>query len=50
MVEVIDVDLLQELCRKHGVPSRLVKRIISEFPTVDGPKKSYIRQIIEEWV
>ena len=49
MVEVVDTELLKELCLKHRVPCNLAQRIISEFGIVGGAKKGYIRQIIEEW-
>jgi len=45
----IDSELLSELCRKHRVPLKLAQEIISEFATVEGPKKRYIGQVIEEW-
>jgi len=48
MVEVVDAELLKELCLKHRVPFALAQRIISEFDTVDVPKKGYARLIIEE--
>jgi hypothetical protein len=48
MVEVVDAELLKELCMKHGVPFALAQKIISEFNTIDVPKKRYIGLIIEE--
>jgi len=48
MVEVVDAELLKELCLKHGVPFELAQKIISEFNTMDVPKKRYVRLIIEE--
>jgi len=48
MVEVVDAELLKELCRKHGVPFALAQKIISEFNTIDIPKKRYVGLIIEE--
>ena len=48
MVEVVDAELLKELCLKHGVPFALAQKIISEFDTLDVPKKGYARLIIEE--
>lgn len=49
MVEVVDPGLLKELCEKHRVPPKLAQRIISEFLTVETPKKNYIQEIIEKW-
>lgn len=48
MVEVVDAELLKELCLKHGVPFALAQKIISEFKTIDVPKKRYVGLIIEE--
>ena len=48
MVEVVDAELLKELCRKHGVPFVLADKIVSEFDTIDVPKKRYVRLSIEE--
>jgi len=48
MVEVVDAELLKELCLKHGVPFALAQKIISEFNTTDVPKKRYVGLIIEE--
>lgn len=48
MVEVVDAELLKELCLKHGVPFALAQKIISEFNTIDVPKKRYVGLIIEE--
>ena len=48
MAEVVDAELLTELCRKHGVPFALAQKIISEFNDLDVPKKKYIQLIIEE--
>ncbi len=50
MVEVVDAELLENLCRKHGVPFVLAEKIVSEFGTVDVSKKRYVRlKIEEEW-
>ena len=48
MVEVVDAELLKKLCLKHGVPFALAQKIISEFNTIDVPKKRYVGLIIEE--
>ena len=48
MVEVVDAELLNKLCAKHGVPFALAQKMISEFDTIDVPKKGYVRGIIEE--
>ena len=48
MVEIVDAELLKELCLKHGVPFALAQKIISEFKTIDVPKKRYVGLIIEE--
>jgi len=48
MVEVVDAELLKELCLKHSVPFALAQKIISEFKTTDIPKKRYVSLIIEE--
>jgi hypothetical protein len=48
MVEVVDAELLKELCLKHGVPFALAQKIISEFSTIDASKKRYVQQVIEE--
>jgi hypothetical protein len=49
MVDIVDPDLLEELCRKHHVPFELALKIISDFTMTEESKKRYIRQIIEEW-
>lgn len=48
MVEIVDSELLKELCSKHGVPFTLAQKIISEYLVTDIPKKRYVGQIIEE--
>lgn len=48
MAEVVDAELLKELCLKHRVPFTLAQKIISEFNTIDVPKKRYVQSIIEE--
>jgi len=48
MVEVVDAELLKELCLKHGVPFALAQKTVSEFNTIDGSKKRFVRLIIEE--
>jgi len=48
MVEVVDAELLKELCLKHDVPFALAQKIISEFNTIDVSKKRYVGLIIEE--
>lgn len=49
MAEVVDPSLLKELCLKHKVPLKLAQRIVSEFLTVETPKKNYLEEIIEGW-
>jgi len=49
MSEVVDENLLKELCQRHQVPVRLARKIIAEFATVELPKKNYIQEMIENW-
>lgn len=48
MTEIVDPELLKELCARNRVPLTLAQKIISDFSDTDISKKRYVQLIIEE--